>query len=100
MSSSLIPIHYREQSFGRTRMLPVIRSNIVQLFASKSGHDMVENQKRKQDKIQRTHRGGVTEGRSQQADGWVCLKNLDCPVGEKCLALALGISGERARARG
>lgn len=52
----------------------MIRSNIVQLFASKSGHDMVENQKRKEDKIQKTHRGGVTEGRSQQADGWVCLK--------------------------
>lgn len=39
----------------------MIRSNSVQLFASKSDHHMVENQKRKQDKIQRTHRGECDE---------------------------------------
>lgn len=42
-----------------------------------------------------------SDGGTESASRWVGVsKNLDCPVGEKCLALALGISGERARARG
>lgn len=72
--------------------------NIVQLFASKTAHDLVENEKRKQEQRQRIHRG-VSDGVTESASRWVCLKIWTALWGKR-LSLGLGDFWGRARARG